>query len=388
MVNLKSIVAALFLTFAQGCGNTYNNKTLEEVVSTVKTVKEATLGFIGEQINYAYEDTDQGIILPFSDSPMPSNRLPPALNGAEIQSFRLTFERGRGVCRDGAIAVAAMLQDDNFPSFYLSLGYCSDKPGHAVFPFQNDKKMWGSGGINASDYKEPTHTLEELAREIVSDHEEELCELSLYDLSGINLVEGTNNGRVLIGPFLIYRSTADSEFFCTTRKQDGNYLSNCDISNREGTLLRTSFIIYSINFFEEYGERMDHNTGHRVVWNVLERSARCQNPTKSERKYYNGEELMDWTLTTTSYLDTCQENVSNMDILNDSGEVTATKTFFYQYHRKSLDSPLSLQTISSDNDHDGFYDHIIQMLYDLEGNLLTTNFDTNGDGTWDIIRDN
>ena len=110
MVNLKSIVAALFLTFAQGCGNTYNNKTLEEVVSTVKTVKEATLGFIGEQINYAYEDTDQGIILPFSDSPMPSNRLPPALNGAEIQSFRLTFERGRGVCRDGAIAVAAMLR--------------------------------------------------------------------------------------------------------------------------------------------------------------------------------------------------------------------------------------------------------------------------------------
>lgn len=199
MVLKKGIAYLSILGVLAGAANTgcshYKGRSLDEVVDLVKTPREAQR-FINRHIDYAHEDME-------GDD---SNRNRPRNPNMDLQSFRTTFERGRGVCRDGAVAVAAMVQDDGYESYYLDL------PGinHAVYAFRTETG-WGSAGINESDYFPPTKdSVEDLARAITSrfGKDEDYEGFTLYELAYMDLVDGVDNG--MLGAMFFVKSESES----------------------------------------------------------------------------------------------------------------------------------------------------------------------------------
>src|SRR3989344_3276391 len=129
----------LAATLLVGCSPEFS---LDEIVSQVSTPTEAQDFFL-ENITYASED---------NDTSRNSDRLPMAPNYADTQSLRLTLERGKGVCRDISLAIAALLKDDGFKPLNLAVFFRD--AGHSVFIYEIEGKF-GSAGINESDFIPP-----------------------------------------------------------------------------------------------------------------------------------------------------------------------------------------------------------------------------------------
>jgi hypothetical protein len=119
-------------------------------------------------------------------------------------SLNLLISNGKGVCRDAVTGICALLADDGFPSYYLSISNGDgNDDGHAVYAYQRDG-LWGSVGINPSDYHEPVYPSPEgLARKIASDRGFTFARFSIEDLSTVDTLNGVLDGVIPLKNFFV-----------------------------------------------------------------------------------------------------------------------------------------------------------------------------------------
>jgi len=166
--------------------NPYAGMPLDQIIAAVSTPEEAQ-AFCRGAITYANEDI--------------GNRYK-TRNGARDQSLAKTFARGRGICGDASIAAAALLQDDGYQAKILDVFWQGD--GHSVFVYEVNSKF-GTVGINDFDYQPPIYdSLDALATKVARDFGQTAKDYFVYDLTPLELVQGTNEGLVCKVPFVIY----------------------------------------------------------------------------------------------------------------------------------------------------------------------------------------
>ncbi len=353
--------AALLSCFAVGCedGSRFEGKSLEEIVSMVDSVSEAQQ-FINDEIDYAHCDVDGGY------------QRPVALNGAEVQGFRRTFERKMGVCRDGSVAVAAMLQDNGFPALILDVHYDAD--GYSVFVYQDEQGNWGSAGINASDRRHSVFgSLESLARDVAKGRNYK--GFTLYDLSLVNLVEGTNGGLVMKEAFKKTQVTSEGVVDYQVEKAGDGYSRKWKALLPENASYHT---IYTSDLFEDFTHNVTE-TPEGVVdntWQVLQRAYSMLPVNSITTTVSNGETCTSqvWTMYT-SFNELLQRNIE----FRRSGVLK----MYEEDSREYTGSSLSAQIVKRSNDGDYIFDNITRIELGPDGN--TVYFDSNADGIWDSI---
>lgn len=366
---VSGTVAATALAAALFCGcetrhNPYQDMNLEQVVSSVKSPKEAQ-DFIDMNLEYAYEDL--GV------------QRYTALNGAEVQSFRKTFDRKKGVCRDGAVAVAAMLQDDGFSARVLDVMWTGGKyDGHSVFVYQDGEGRWGSAGINASDFRHTDFSrLEDLARDVAHQFNGVYKGFYLHDLSLVDLIEGTNEGLVAKTPFVKERVTDSERIYYTILKIPTGFGHNWATATPEQTSIECDKYTEDLYLDERKvsGEQM--GVKYEEQWNVLMR-APCRLPIETLRTTTtDGEVITDRNWFVYAYDNQNQQEVWEA---RRNGALVAYVLTMTEY----LNSKKSAVERRQSNDGDYQFDKIDRFELNPDG-TMTVYMDNNADGVWDSI---
>ncbi len=105
-------------------------------------------------------------------------------------------------CDGGAIAAAALLQDDGFPPYILWLK--SKKDAHVVFLYKTDKGEYGSIGINHNDCQYPQPSIKDLIKKInkkfYNDPKKRYTEMIILNMeeAGKSIIYDTTNLRPTI----------------------------------------------------------------------------------------------------------------------------------------------------------------------------------------------
>ncbi len=363
-VAATALAASIFFAGCSSRDNPYKNMNLEQVVSSVKSPGEAQ-DFIDMNLDYAYEDLN---IQRYT-----------ALNGAEVQSFRKTFDRKRGVCRDGSVAVAAMLQDDGYPARVLDVMWTGGNyGGHSVFVYQDAEGRWGSAGINASDRRDAVFcSLESLARDVAHDYDGDYKGFSLYDLSLVNLVEGTNEGLVAKTPF-VKEEVSDSEMiYYTILKTLTGFAHNWVTATPEQSSITCDKYTEDAYLDERRitGERL--GVQFEDQWNVLMRAA-CRLPIETlNTKTMNGDVTTDRKCFVYTYDNQVQQEVWES---RRNGAFVAYVLTINEYFAGKK----SAVELRKSNDGDYQFDFIERVELNADG-TMTVYTDNNADGIWDSI---
>lgn len=355
-----ALAAALFC----GCENKYKDMNLEQVVSAVSSPREAQ-DFINMNIDYA--DEDLGV------------QRYTALNGAEVQSFRKTFDRKRGVCRDGAVAVAAMLQDNGYSARVLDVMWTGGNyDGHSVFVYQDGDGRWGSAGINRSDYRSTDFArLEDLARDVAHQYGGVYKGFSLHDLSLVNLVEGTNEGLVAKAPFVKERVTDSERINYTILKIPTGFAHNWVTATPEQTSITCDKYTEDAYLDERKvtGEQM--GAKYEEQWNVLMR-APCRLPIETlNTKTMDGEVIADRKCFVYTYDNRVQQEEWEA---RRNGALVSYLLTINEY----LNGKKSAIERRQSNDGDYQFDKIERFELNADG-TMTVFVDNNADGIWDSI---
>ncbi|MBW2980717.1 hypothetical protein KY360_04855 [Candidatus Woesearchaeota archaeon] len=340
----------------------YAGMGLYEVVNAVSTPRQAQ-EFMNYTIDYAHGDVGR--------------TRPSAVNGAEVQSFRSTFGRGRGVCRDGAVAVAAMLQDNGYPSLILDFSYIDSAGGHSVFVYQGENGLWGSAGINASDYKEPVYpTLEGLAWAVAINRGDSLQRAKLHDLSLLDLVEGTNilpktgNSVVAKRPFIIRDLLDEAPVPTVGISMDGeNYRVETTEEEGDNTILTMNIydpqVLRDIWRKETYlPDRSEPQINEMVV---LDRYNGLPSEETSLTAWYDSRER--YRLSTSHSL-TCYDSLDRLSRRTtesfDEGELTTIIDSEWAYNPDNSGHRI----VWIDDDADGTYDRGRMTVFDANRNIV------------------
>lgn len=166
-----------------------------EAVAWASTVEEA-FAVVKNHIQYANQDVDRDASAVF-----PERKLDPyaSLANLSAQGFRESFQRGAGICKDTAVAMAALLQDDGFPPLTLSIAFNEDRRyGHEVFVYQGKDGRWGSGEGPANNEGAKYESLEELAEKTAKGYGYTLDYYSLNNIRHVDLVEGVESRNGMI----------------------------------------------------------------------------------------------------------------------------------------------------------------------------------------------
>lgn len=366
--------------------NPYGGKTLEEVVEIVDEPIEAQ-DFIYHNIPYAYQDAYEYAeteTLFGSVEMSTSPRKERALNGAERQSFRTTFDRGIGVCRDGAIAVAAMLQDDGYPAKVLDVSWTGGNwSAHSVYVWQNNGK-WGSAGINMSDYRDPTfNSIEELAREIAQQYDGSYLDHTLYDFSCVDLIEGTNEGMVRVEPFIEIRiSHGNTVLTGSAEKTTTGYESE---HFRIGAqLTETRHLAYTQDAYDDHRVISQEYFWGNVLseWWVENRTPfRLPSETRGTSIVNGDIDNIKHSQSWISYNDLHQESREELEI---------TKQGILHHYQLSTwerhpNGQASIHIVKTSYDGDYEFDIICRSEFEEGGGLIVRYWDHDADGTWDEI---
>lgn len=121
----------------------YQNKTYQEVIKKIDTPKKAN-NYTTNYLEYT-DDWNQYNSLDYS---------------ASFEKIHLSQEDD---CDGGAVAAAALLEDDGYPPLIMTLMRLGDRQAHAVYVYEKEGK-WGSIGINKMDWSRPKYdSLNDLA---------------------------------------------------------------------------------------------------------------------------------------------------------------------------------------------------------------------------------
>lgn len=104
-------------------------------------------------------------------------------------SFKRIHEKKIDDCDGGALAAAALLRDDGYPSYILIIkgNYHGNERVHAVFPYRNQEGKYGSIGINKEDIVSPMmDSLEHLSSHIAQEEGlGDLVDYKVFDLGAV-----------------------------------------------------------------------------------------------------------------------------------------------------------------------------------------------------------
>jgi hypothetical protein len=346
----------------------YSNMSLEEVIDGISTPREAQ-DYMNYEIDYADEDT--------------GGARPKDLNGSSRQSFRKTFERGRGVCRDTSVGIAAMLQDDGWPSKILGVHWYkgSEIHGHSVFVYQGEDGKWGSAGGNPTDFREPVcKSVEEIAHRIVARKGGEFSLYHLQDVSLLDLVEGTTKGFVRVTPFVIEKDFAndDNTYTGSVSKIGGGYEVVSENNGTNSDWIKTSRYtedMFDDSFYQEQWDKGESEPKHTMKWEVLERGAdRLPIEEKEDVTTIYGSEPK--LCLRKSRIETVYDALKRKEFT-----VRETRTFKEEkeiefrltektYHADEVNFP-HVETIYTDLNLDGNFDSIRRLEYDVNGFVVS-----------------
>jgi len=344
----------------------YRDLTLEEVVDMISTPEEAQ-DYINYEIDYASEDV--------------GGRATP-LNGASCQSFRKTFNRKRGVCRDGSIAVAAMLKDDGYLPYTLSVNWKNSDnslDAHSIFVYQKNGK-WGSAGISARDFSDPVYdSIEGLAKRVVKQRNGTLFGYLLKDVSLLDLIEGTNEGFVRTFPFTIKGKWGDSTITGSVSKEEGSYEVFQEEEGTHGLIVKTAS--YTDDIFDNYfyheqwrNEPALSQPNSTIEWTVLQR-APCRLPTEVKSHSISNFESGDNFESNEHYSDIEYFNGSNIKQSEKvevehyrGGNLTRYALQSRTYHPNEVTHTMTTY-VSEDGDRE--FDKIVYQEIDPDGNLIS-----------------
>ncbi len=364
-VAATALAASIFFAGCSSRDNPYEGMSLEQVVSTVNRPKEAQ-EYIDLNLSYAYGDLDI--------------QRQTALNGAEVQGFRRTYDRKQGVCRDGSVAVAAMLKDDGFPALILDASWTGGRwTGHSVFVFQDSEGKWGSAGINDTDYRHTEFiTIDDLARDVARQYQGDYKGFTLYNLSSIDLIEGTNEGLVLKTPFIKKQVMSGNEITGTTNRISTGYehkWTDTSVPN-SGFTKR-----YTDDLFEDYSLFTTSDAFGNVInqqeWQVLQRAPSRLPIETLQTLSENGEIITDrkWILYT-------PDNKVQQEILEgrNNGVLVCYAITLNEYNNGKK---TAIETRRS-MDGDCQFDSIGRTELNPDG-TMTVYMDNNADGVWDSV---
>jgi len=342
-------VGTLIIALA-GCVFDDDNPSLEEIVEMVSTPAEAQQ-FMNASIGYAYSDVEN-----------PDQRNI-GLNGANCQSFCTTFNRGEGICRDGAIAVAAMLQDDGYPSLILDICYGNNE-AHSIFAYQSKDGKWGSAGLNSSDFEPPTYeSIEELARATARKFGKRMSGYKLFDLSFLDLIEGTNDGLVRKDPFLIEDSCNDIGSVEIVETDNGYEVSK---TNSEAISRSTyTFDVFDNSIYTETWTGSD-SMPETYEWTVLDRHPSRLPLETVEERMSEFEEYREHTWLTYYEPDKKQEEIQEKESWSNGNLVLFIQNTKTYYTSGTLHVLVSKKSIDGDYE----IDVIEREEYDPDGNLI------------------
>ena len=351
----------------------YSNMSLEEVIDGISTPREAQ-DYMNYEIDYADEDT--------------GGARPKDLNGSSRQSFRKTFERGRGVCRDTSVGIGALLQDDGWPSLILGVQWSegSEENGHSVFVYQGDDGKWGSAGGNPTDFREPLcKSVEEIAHRIVARNGGEFIFYNLHDVSLLDLVEGTTKGFVRVNPFVIEKDNAedDNTYTGSVSKIDSGYEVVRNINDTDSDWIKTSR--YTEDMFDDsYSQERWEEESEPIYtrnWKVLERGAdrlpiEEKEDVTTNYIYDSKPELC----LTKSRIKTLYDALKRKEftlretkIFKEEKEIESRLTE-KTYHPDETNFP-HIETIYTDLNLDGYFDTIRHLEYDANGNVVSNELE-------------
>ncbi len=327
---MSGTTLAISLIITPGCYSPCSDLSIEEIISSISTLEEAQ-ECLNEQISYSY---------------LPRKR---ALNGAYTQSVNNTFDKKEGICTDGAVAIASMLKDNNYPSLVLGVDFNEQEIGHAVFVAEQEG-TYSTGGINTDDYRPPFYlSLDNLAESIAKQYSFTVKRVTLFDLSVLNLIQGTNDSLVNIDPFII-RSNDDT-FNSTGKitKLDNGYHVSTIYNDDNGSL--NEEIIYTPDTYENEikKEWVENKKLYHINWKVISRHP-FRLPFETIKESYENDNLY---LYENSFLE------------------------YYPDGQKQ-----SEKTLTS-NDGDKSIDFITKNEYNEDGSINKTYHDNDADGVWD-----
>lgn len=142
----------------------YSHLSYEEVIEKIKTPAEAA-HYLEEQLSY--------------------------LKIYSYRSFKYIHERGSGLCADYALAAAALLSDNDYPSLMLVVEVKGLSISHALYIYQDKQtKKWGTLGIMGDNSPGAIfNNLEELCVYVGMCHAVIITSYQIYDLSDINFID-------------------------------------------------------------------------------------------------------------------------------------------------------------------------------------------------------
>lgn len=112
----------------------------------------------------------------------------------------LTYKNKAGDCDDYAICAAALLQGDVEQGYIVTIS--NDTDGHAGFLYRLQGK-WGVISNNKKEYREPEFSSFHAA--VYSSFGERYNKYSIYDYSGVDIVNGFENLEEKLTPIGKYR---------------------------------------------------------------------------------------------------------------------------------------------------------------------------------------
>lgn len=329
----KNIDLAFFGTaiMLSGCQNPYAGMSLEEVISAVSTPEEAQ-EFIDWNISYCLEEEK-------------------ALNMADTQSAKYTFNRGCASCRGGAVLSAALLKDDNYPSLSLAVDWVEDS-GHMVFVY-NGSNGWGMTGINEDDYRDAeTSSLQSLAVKISRQFEKTMVGYTVIDMSPIELVKGTYGGLLRVYPFAVEKNFPDYWTRGAVGSHTKGYVVMTENSTPDSGYWKED-TVYTPDLFEEN---------------------RVQSWTSEENE---NDYVREWLVTERSDLRLPSKTA---ELTSENGKLRWFTESLFEYHP---DGAVHVEEQRISYDGDLKTDRIVRTEYS-EGHK-TTYYDYDADGVWDEV---
>lgn len=230
---------------------------------------------------------------------------------AKTQSLEWTRKRGKGVCRDAAVASAAALLDDGVPALYFHIGLKDSAKGHAVHAFpllmrdENGQEVmgWGSNGINWSDKKRGKRTLDDLAQSVARGLGDEATGWTLHDLSalGDKLVTGTHHveGRSYVVPnaFPVASSGVNYISHEYAQTDNGGFHIEYAVGSDNGTIDSYQKEVDERFLLEWSTDERIETSGRRIVWHkeVLHRNEeqQCAAELRRRTEYMEDTEVQD-----------------------------------------------------------------------------------------------
>jgi hypothetical protein len=213
-----------------------------DIVKKINSPMKSQEG-INNCISYSYQDLNKDHKTKYPITLR--ERKNPEKNSAIIQSFSETLDRKGGKCLDGGVAFIATLQDNKetyetkLVAIVLNeIEIDNHIKSHAIGIFKDKKTgLYGSGGINKSDYRFAKYKdLEKLIDSVANEIEDKKIynhDYFIYDFSSIDLVVGTNNSLIVLEPFEILRKERGKYFHSSLKKQKEGFIHFYENSSRD-----------------------------------------------------------------------------------------------------------------------------------------------------------